>query len=55
MVVVGTGGVKSRFIKTKWPIEEGTTAGTTKTHENQLFLIPEEKSLVSEKDKEGIN
>ena len=31
-VVVGNGGISSRFIKENWPITEGLVAGTTKTH-----------------------
>lgn len=32
MVEVGTGGSKTRFVKTNWPVTEGLTAGTTKLH-----------------------
>lgn len=54
MVEVGTGSHASRFIKTAWPITEGLTAGTTKLPE-QDALIPQEKSLISEREKVGIN
>jgi len=54
MVTVGTGKSGTRFIKTDWPITEGLTAGTTKLAE-QANLIPEEKSLISKKEKVGID
>ena len=54
MVEVGTGGAKSRFLKTDWPFTEGLTAGTTKTHDRKTRLEPEEASLIRKKDREGI-
>ena len=30
MVVVGTGTVGTRFVRTEYPVEEGLIAGTTK-------------------------
>lgn len=54
MVVVGTGGIGTKYIKTDWPIEEGTTAGTTKTHGRDHALRPLEGSNVPERDKEGL-
>ena len=36
---------------TDWPIEEGLTARTQKQTGRVMNLIPEEASLVSEKDK----
>ena len=53
MVVVGTGGRGTRFIRTEYPVVEGITAGTTKLKDDYA-LVPEEDSLVSEKDKVGI-
>ena len=54
----GTGGVSTRFIKEDWPITEGLTAGTTKTHGRKVVLEPEgidgKKSNVKEKDRELI-
>lgn len=40
MVTVGTGGLKTRFIKKEWPIEEGLIAGTTKQAGRTMNLIP---------------
>ena len=53
MGTVGTGKSGSRFIKTKYPIEEGLIAGTTKLRKKQ-FLEAEEKSRVLKTDKDGI-
>jgi len=55
MVTVGTGGRGTRFINTKWPIEDGLIAGTTTQEGHKQNLIPEESSLIEEKEKEGIN
>jgi hypothetical protein len=55
MVVVGTGKSGSRFIKTDWPITEGLTAGTTKQYTKESYLVPQEKSLISEKQKVGLD
>ena len=52
-VEVGTGGVGTRFIKTEWPIEEGLTLGTTKLSEDPA-LIPQEESLLTERETEGL-
>ena len=41
MVEVGTGDKSSKFLKESYPIEDGLTAGTTKTHDRQTNLIPE--------------
>ena len=49
MVEVGTGGKGTRFLKTRWPIDEGITAGTTKL-KRRSKLEPEE-SIISDKDK----
>lgn len=53
MVTVGTGGRGTRFIKTKWPITSGLTAGTQKQEGRTENLVYQE-SLVSKKDKVGI-
>ena len=45
---MATSGQKE--LKTKWPVEEGMTLGTTKLADN-WFLIPEQDSLILEKDK----
>jgi len=37
MVEVGTGGIGSKFIKTKYPVETGLTAGTT-TQEGRKWI-----------------
>lgn len=39
-------------IKTEYPKTEGTTFGTTKTHEIEMFLEAEE-SIVPSKDRAG--
>lgn len=52
MVNVGTGGIGTRFIKTDYPVTEGTTAGTTKLKKE--FILEAEESKVFEKDKVGI-
>lgn len=54
MVEVGTGTAKTRFIKTNWPITKGLTAGTTKQTGKKMNLVPEEDSLIPEKDKAGL-
>ena len=41
-------------IKTKWPITEGLTAGTTKQTGKVMNLIPQLGSIVSRKEKIGI-
>lgn len=42
MVEVGTGTSGTRFLKTDWPITEGTTAGTTKQEGKKENLEAEE-------------
>lgn len=54
MVIVGTGTSGSKYLNTNWPIDEGLDAGTTKQEGTISNLIPE-KSLVSEKEKVGLN
>lgn len=52
MVVVGTGGIRSKILKDKYPVDEGLTAGTTKLP-TEWRLEPEE-SLVSSNDEVGL-
>lgn len=42
-----------KAVKTRYPVEEGLTAGTTK-QTGEKFLKAEEKSLISNKDKVGL-
>jgi hypothetical protein len=55
MVVVGTGGIGSRFLNSEWPIEEGLTAGTTKQVGKQDNLVPEEGTRMLSKDRKLID
>ncbi len=41
----GPGGSGTRIIATRYPVEEGLTAGTTKTSEKKIQLEAEERSL----------
>ena len=41
-------------LKTDWPHETGLTAGTTKQEGRQSNLIPEEASLIPEREKVGM-
>ena len=54
MVVVGTGGRGTRFIKRNWPNTDGLTAGTTTQEGHKENLVAEDSSIVEEKDKKGI-
>lgn len=54
MVEVGTGGPKSRFIRTDWPNEEGLTAGTQTQEGNKITLEPEEETHVYNERGKGI-
>ena len=47
---MATSGQKE--LKTKWPVEEGTTFGTTKLADNWI-LVPQESNIL-DKDKIGI-
>lgn len=42
-----------KAVKTRWPVEEGITAGTTK-HVGLKFLHPEEKTFIARKNMAGI-
>jgi len=52
MVEVGTGGIGTRFIKTNWPVTEGTTAGTTKLREKPN--LEAEERLTKEINRTGL-
>ena len=54
MVVVGTGGSGSRFLKRNWPITRGLEAGTTKQEGDIESLIPQ-VDLIPETEKVGID
>lgn len=43
-----------KAVKTRWPVVEGNTAGTTKQTGKQMNLLPEKSSLVARKDKVGL-
>lgn len=49
-VVVGTGGVGTRFINHDYPNTDGLIAGTTKQEGHIERLIPEGCSLIPEKE-----
>ncbi len=51
MVVVGTGGAKSRIVRHDYPYDEGLELGTTKLKETDFALEPEE-DLTLKKNKE---
>lgn len=50
--MASTSGEKE--IKTKWPIEKGLIARTTSQTGRAMTLIAEQGSLVSKKDKVGL-
>ena len=47
--------IREKELKTKWPFEEGLTAGTTKQRKTSTYLIPEEKSNIKENEGIGID
>jgi hypothetical protein len=49
-VTVGTGTVGTRFVRNDYPMEAGTTAGTTKLEGKQINLVPTHGSLVSKRN-----
>ena len=53
-IVVGTGGIGTRFIKTEWPVEEGLEAGTQKQKGRIMNLVPA-MSNVTRNDSIGID
>lgn len=50
----GPGGIKTRIIKTSYPVEEGLTAGTTKQYTDSPYLEAEEGSVVSQREQAGL-
>jgi hypothetical protein len=54
MVQVGTGSSGTKYIKTKWPHESGLIAGTTKQEGRKPLLEPEDSSLLTKREKEGL-
>ena len=42
-------------VQTRYPVEEGLTAGTNKQEGRVTNLVPEEDSLVAAKDKVGLD
>ena len=55
MVIVGTGGSGTRFIKTKYPSVTGLTAGTTKQTGRRMNLVPYVGSTVAKRLRKGLN
>lgn len=55
MTKIGTGTKGTKYVKTKWPITSGTTAGTTKQEGRQIALVAQKGSNVPRKDKVGLN
>ena len=53
-IVVGTGGIGTRFINTEWPVVEGLIAGTTKQKGRIMNLVPT-MSNVTQDDSVGID
>jgi len=47
--------IGEKELKRDWPHETGLTAGTTKQEGRQTSLIPEEGSLVPEREKVGLD
>ncbi len=41
---------KEKAVKTRWPVEEGLIAGTTR-QTGEKFLHPKEESLIPKKDR----
>lgn len=53
MVSEGPDTMKEKAVKTRWPVVEGTTAGTTK-QTGKKYLHPTEGSLVARRKKIGL-
>ena len=51
----GPDTMTEKAVKTRWPVTEGTTAGTTKQTGKAINLVPQEKSLVPKRKKEGLS
>jgi len=45
--------IGEKEIKTKYPVEEGLTAGTTK-QTGKRFLVPEQGTLIPERESVGL-
>lgn len=52
-VVVGRGGIGTRFISKKYPVTDGLTAGTTKQEGHTENLVYE-KTIVEKRNKVGL-
>lgn len=50
MVIVGTGTIGTKYLKSDYPIEEGIEAGTTKLRD-EPHLIAEEGDLTNPLDR----
>lgn len=56
MVIKGeTGGKGTQAIATRFPVTEGLTGGTTKQTGTTLNLVPQEKSLLTKREKAGLD
>ena len=56
MVIVGeTGGSGTQAIATRFPVDEGLIGGTTKQEGTELHLLFQEKSLLTKREKEGLD
>jgi len=55
MVEVGTGTKGTRFIATRYPVDEGLEAGTEKQTGRTENLVAQEGSNVTIKQRTGIN
>lgn len=49
-----TGGVGTKAIRSDYPVDTGLTPETTKTDGRQVNLVPEEGSIVSDKEKRSL-
>jgi hypothetical protein len=54
-MTVGPGGKGTRAIATRYPVTSGTTAETTKTEGRETNLVPTNGSLVTRRNKKGID
>ena len=50
----GLAGIKEKELRRDFPVEEGLTFGTQRQEGRISNLVPEEKSLVSEREKVGL-
>lgn len=53
-VEVGTGTKGTRFVNTKYPVEEGLILGTTKIEDKEINLKPQDYSNVSKREEVGL-